>query len=114
MEKRFGSLRFIATVFKILAWITLAFGVVSGIIVLVIGLAGGALLPQGASDMGPAMGALGGAVGGVIGGLVTVLFSLLYFLCLYAMGDAIHLALAIEQNTRETAWYLKGGDTLRQ
>jgi len=30
------------------------------------------------------------------------------------MGDAIYLALAIEENTRETAWYLKGGDTVRR
>jgi hypothetical protein len=112
MEKRFRSLRAIATVLKILAWVALIGGILGGIFIFVAGLAGGlagssASLPV--SDMG-----LGGVVAGVLGGFLVIVGALLYFLFLYAAGDAIYLALAIEQNTRETAYYLKGGESPRQ
>lgn len=118
MEKRFRSLRIIATILKILAWITLGVGILSGIGILIAGLAGGlaggqAALPGSSGSSLAMLGLLSGVIGGVGVGVVTVVFSLLYFLFLYATGDAIHLALAIEENTRETAWYLKGGDTVR-
>ncbi|MDI7275855.1 MAG: hypothetical protein QME94_07740 [Anaerolineae bacterium] len=115
MEKRFRSLRIIATVFKVLAWIVLVAGIIGGLIMMITGLAGGMLgASSAARDTTSGLGAasmMAGLLTGFAGGLVTVIGSVLYFLLLYAAGDAITLALAIEQNTRETAHYLKGGDT---
>ncbi len=116
MDKRFGFLRLIATIFRILAWIALVLGVLIGIGVLVVGLAGSGSALPGGSDPGveALLGVFGGVLGGALGLLGSVLISLFCFLCLSATAEAVHLALAIEENTRETAWYLKGGDTLRR
>ncbi len=115
METRFRSLRIIASILKILAWIALVGGILAGIGTLIAGIAGGrAILPSGAGSDMATLGLLGGTIGGLVAGLGILLVSFLNFLFLYATGDAIDLALAIEQNTRETAWYLKGGDALRQ
>lgn len=116
MEKRFSSLRIIATVFKILAWVVLIGGILGAILMII----GGGLAGGGASRLGDVrpdvggMGVLGGLIGGLFGGIGLLIVSVLQFLMLYAAGDAIYLALAIEENTRETAWYLKGGDTVRR
>lgn len=119
MEMRFRSLRIVGTVFKALAWATLVLGVIAGLIMLVSaaagGLLGGASLGgrDAAAGLG-ALGALGGLFAGLVSGLAVMLSALLGFLVFYAYGDAIYLALAIEENTRETAHYLKGGDTYGQ
>lgn len=116
METRFRSLRIVGIVFKVLAWATLIVGAIAGLVMLVSAVAGGFLgvaSPGGreaAAGLG-ASGALGGLLSGLAGGLVVVLCALLGFLMFYAYSDAIYLALAIEENTRKTAHYLKGGDT---
>lgn len=114
MEKRFRSLRIIGTVFKILAWATLVLGVLGGIILIIGGLATGFSGSSALGNDASGLGLVAGLFTGLLGGVTTVICSLLGFLCLYAYGDAIYLALAIEENTRETAYYLKGGDTFRQ
>ncbi len=111
MEKRFRSLRIIGSIFKILAWVVLVLGILGGIIMVVAGLAGGLSGLRGiGGNAGSAAGALGGLVGGFAVGIGAIFAAVLYFLCLYSAGDAIYLALAIEENTRETAYYLKGSD----
>jgi hypothetical protein len=110
METRFRSLRIIAMVLKILAWITLIMGLLAGIVILLTGVAGGRDAGMGLGMMGT----MGSLLAGLLGGFSAVVFSVLGFLGLYAYGDAIYLALAIEENTRETAHYLKGGDIYRQ
>jgi len=116
MDKRFRSLRIIGTIFKVLAWVVLVGGILGAIIMVV----GGGLFGGQASslgNMGSDLGGLGvltGLLGGLAGGIGLLFVSVFQFLVLYAMGDAIYLALAIEENTRETAWYLKGGDTVRR
>ncbi len=114
MEKRFRSLRIIGTVFKILAWITLVLGVIGGIIMVVSGVATGFAGGSALGDNATGLATIAGLFTGLLGGVTAIIFSVLGFLCLYAYGDAIYLALAIEENTRETAYYLKGGDTFRQ
>ena len=47
--------------------------------------------------------ALVSAGGGIISGLVALFIGLFYFVAFYAMGEYIHLALAVEENTRLTA-----------
>ena len=116
MENRFRSLRIIGTILKILAWVTLVGGIIFAILLLVGGVAGGLLgaPTAGGGDAGASLGALGalGALGGLVGAISAGIGALLGFLAFYAYGDAIYLALAIEENTRETSHYLKGGDSL--
>ena len=105
MEKKFRALRIIGTVFKILAWITLALGVLAALGVLVSGVMGGAVLsPQASRMMGGMMGRL---LGGIVGGLLTLIASVIYFMVLYAAGEFIYLGLAVEENTRETTTLLR-------
>jgi hypothetical protein len=111
MEKRFRALRIIATILKIIAWIVLVVGVLAAIFVFISGVAAGGLANSSYLGNSPAF-ALGTLFTGVLGGFVVLLAVLFYFLVLYAMSEAIYLGLAIEENTRETAHYLKGGDNL--
>ncbi|HOG46735.1 MAG TPA: hypothetical protein PLJ35_08505 [Anaerolineae bacterium] len=117
MEKRFRSLRFISTVLKVLAWITLVGGILIGVIVFIAGLAGGLAggqsLPAG-SSAAALLGLFSGAIGGIVGGFGMVFFAFLYFIFLYAAGDAIYLALSIEENTRKTVYLMECADSLRR
>jgi len=115
MEKRFGALRVIGTILKVLAWIVLASGILGAIGMIITGglFSGGSRLGSLSSQFGGAA-VLAGLLGGVAGAIGLLFVAVVEFLVLYATGDAIYLALAIEENTRETAWYLKGGDTVRR
>ena len=105
MEKRFRALRIIGTVFKILAWIALALGVLGALGALVSGVMGGAaFFGPGSRGMG---GLMGGVAGGILGALVILVMGAIYFLSLYAAGEFIYLGLAVEENTRETADLLR-------
>ncbi|HVL64011.1 MAG TPA: hypothetical protein VM573_02450 [Actinomycetota bacterium] len=84
-ESRYGSLRTIARIFRVLAWITIIFG---GLGVL------------GATVSGAAQGASGEALVMLIGGGLFVAF---YALMFFAMAEFIHLMVDVEANTRRTA-----------
>jgi hypothetical protein len=107
MERRFKVLRFVGSFFKVLAWIYLSLGLLSCIGVSVFSaIAGGFAVPgEGEEILG---GVLGGAVGGLLIGFAILLITAFYFLFLYAWGELIYLALAIEENTREAAMLLRG------
>lgn len=110
MEKRFRALRIIGTILKILAWAVLILGILGGIVLIVGGVAGGFAGASSLSRDMQGLGVLGSLFTGLVGGVFVVIVSVLYFLFLYASADVIYLGLAIEENTRETAHYLKGGD----
>ena len=103
MEKRFKILRFVATVYKILAWLMLVTGVLSSIGVLVGSLVGATLIPAEYSRQMPVSGVMWGVMAFVAGLIAT----LLYFVMFYALGEMISLFLAIEENTRETTLWLR-------
>lgn len=86
MEKRFQSLRIIATLFKILAVII----VIAGIIASAVGVVSFAI-----NHRGMGLGRLGlfSGINFLIGGLIGGLF-------FYGFGELIYLLLAIEENTR--------------
>lgn len=117
MEKRFKALRVLSAVYKILAWIVLVLGILAGLGILALGVIGGGSLTtlsygyaRGA-DILPAL-MQGGIVVGIVGFLAAMLASGLHFLILYAVSEFILLALSIEENTRETAYYLRGEGSL--
>jgi len=100
VPRRFGVLRFIGTLLKVIAWIVLILAILGAI---GIGLAGSQVGPL-LTRANPALsGLFATAAGGIVAGVVGLLLGLIYFLILYASGERIHMYLAIEENTRLTA-----------
>jgi uncharacterized membrane protein len=106
MEKKFSLLRFFGTLHKVL-------GVIVGIItmLIVLGLCaasifGGAAIESFGSGYGVDTSYIN-LFGGVVGGLMVSAIAILYggglALTLYAIGEGVHLLLALEENTRATA-----------
>lgn len=108
MERKFVVLRVVASIFKVLAWIILAIGVLSGCLTLAFGAMPGLLGgPGGSNAVSSQVGAFG-LIGGVIGALAVIFFTLLYFLFVFAFGDLLNLLISLEENTRLTAERLAG------
>lgn len=109
MDKRFRALRIIALFYQVLAWITLVGGVLAGVFAVILGAISGR--EGGVSPLVaqiPLLNRAVGLVGGIVVALTIVLGGVIQFVLLYALGEAIHLGLAIERNTRETAQYIRG------
>jgi hypothetical protein len=113
VEKRFKILRIIGTIWKVLAWIALAGGVLAAIGTLVGSIFGGGVLGQLGQQYGFAPGASQtfGLVGGIAGFVGLLIMSVVYFLILYAVGEVIYLMLSIEENTRLTSQWVQARPT---
>ncbi len=103
--KKFGTLRFITTLCRILAWIALVGGLLGSLLAIVVAVIGGRIEMRVFSRMLPYMSPMAGAV---IFGLFIVVAALVAFLVLQAEAEVITLGLSIEENTRTTAELLKG------
>ena len=107
MEKKFKALRFIGTVWKILAWIALIIGVLSSVGMLLASIFGGGVLNQFGQQYGygemPWASWVFGVAGGIVVFIVSLIATIVNFLLLYAAGEFIYLLLAIEENTRLAA-----------
>ena len=109
MDKRFRALRLLATLYRILAWVALVGGFLLAIVIVIVGaIQARAGEPSPLLADVPFLGEASGLVPALVLGIIVVLFSLVHFVLLYATSQAIHLGLAIEHNTRETAFYLSG------
>jgi hypothetical protein len=110
MERRFGGLRAVSVIFKILAAVALLISV-GGLVVAVIaptllrGFWGAPGVRPGAEPWAPAVPGLMFAP--VLVGLSVFLGGLVYALFLFAAGQGIDLLLALEENTREAAHFLR-------
>lgn len=113
METKFRALRLVALICRIIAWAVLIGGAVIALLAIVLGAvqgrAGGPSplfvdLPVAARIIGP--------LSGLIAGVAILLAALLQFLLIFAGSEVIHLALALEQSTRETAYYLRGENAI--
>ncbi len=82
VPKRFAMLRFFGSLLKVLSWIFLVLAIVAAVGAAI---AGNSALPL------------------LEDSLVVLLIGLFYFVVFYAMGEYVHLALAVEENTRLTA-----------
>jgi hypothetical protein len=100
VPRRFGVLRFIGTLLKVIAWIVLILAILGAIGV---SLGGNQLGPIIARANPALSGLFSTPAGGIATGVVALLVGLIYFLVLYASGERIHMYLAIEENTRLTA-----------
>ena len=113
MAKRFRALRLLALLYQILAWMALVGGVLVAIFAVILGVVSGRA--GGPSPMVADFPLLNRAVGlaaGIVVAFIIVLAGIIYFVLLYAMSEVIRLGLAIEQNTRETAQYIRGEGTI--
>lgn len=113
MEKRYRALRFLARIYQILG---ILIGVVTliAVVVMCIGLAvGGSALGEWQRDFSwQGMGRIGVAESslvGVIAGVIGLLYGGIAALTLYAIGEAILVLLAMEENTRATATLFRQG-----
>jgi len=110
IEKRYKALRAIGTIYKVL-------GVIVGVITVLLAvgfclmfIAGGAALDAMGNQFDlPTTGL--GTVGGLFYGLILALIIIIYggglALTLFALGESIFLAVAVEENTRTTAILLQ-------
>ena len=105
MEIKYRVLRFIAGLYKVLAWVLLVGGILGAIGAMVGGVMGGALAGQMAETTGLG---IGGLVAGIAVGITLLIVAVLLFVFLYAAGEVVTLVLALEQNTREAAYYMRG------
>lgn len=102
VPKRFGILRLVGTLLKVIAWIIL---VVAVIIAIVVGIAA-PVLPD---NLQPLLGGVQGvdvallASNGIFFGIIILITGLIEFLVFYAAGESILLRVATEENTRLTA-----------
>ena len=104
MQKKYGVLRIIATINKVIAWIVLVLGVLGGCASLAFGLLPG--LTSAGSRTAPAL-LMGGLAAGLATSVGAIFFAVIYFLVFYSFGEMIYLLIDLEENTRATAEYLK-------
>ena len=102
MEKRFRALRIIGTIFKVLAWIVLVAGLLLALIYFVSIVIGGAAVSR--NDLSPL---LASGIFAILIAFLVLFAAIVEFLMLYAIGESIFLALAIEENTRESSLLLR-------
>ncbi len=100
MDRRFLALRVIATILKIMAWLALGLGILAAI---------GALVASFlvAGDSGVLGLGVGDPLAGVAVFVAILILAILFFLFLYASSEFIYLFLAIEENTRRTAYFFQ-------
>lgn len=104
VPRRFGILRFVGNLLKVLAWIVLILSILSVVGVVV---AGPQIWQQVLVQMEPGARAVAepilNQVGGIALAIPLLLISLLYFFSLYVTGETMLMQLAVEENTRLTA-----------
>ena len=105
VPKRFGVLRFIAALFKVLAWIALIIAILMGIGVALVNFTSFLQTSSAGqiSALTPLLGALGSGVGAIAAGVLAALGGVVIFVIYYAVGESISMQLAVEENTRLTA-----------
>jgi hypothetical protein len=101
MKSRFGVLRILATILKVLGIITAALSVLGALGTLVASFAGGNLWSMLGYD------ANSGFFVGLVGAFGILILGALYAVIMYAYGEFIMLMLAMEDNTFKTVKLLE-------
>jgi hypothetical protein len=101
MKNRFGVLRTLSTILKIIGVVIAALAVLGGLAFFIMSIAGGDLFTSlGFDETSGAFFGLFGAFGVLIGGL-------LYALLIYGFGELVMLLISIEDNTYRTVTLLE-------
>ena len=107
MKKKFGMLRFIAGFYKVLGILLAVVSILAAVGILLSSILGGAILEGFSGDLGlQGVTAVGGILGGILSAVVFLIGGGLAAICHFAIGEAIMVFLAIEENTRATAGLL--------
>ena len=101
MKKRFGVLRVLATILKVLGIVVAAFAVLAGLGTLIMSFAGGDLWASIGYD------ANSGFFVGLIGSFGIIIVGILYAVILYGFGELLILLLSMEDNTFRTVKLLE-------
>jgi hypothetical protein len=101
MKKRFGVLRVLSSILKILGIVVAALAVLGGLIALVMAFAGADMF----NSLG--LGSTGGALAGLMGAFIIVVVGAIYALVLYGYGELIMLFISMEENTFRTVSLLE-------
>jgi len=101
MKKKFGVLRFTASVLKIFGIVVAALSVLGGLITFILSFAGGDLF----SSMG--VDSAGGILMGLFGAFMIILFGALFALFIYGYGELLMLLISMEENTGKTVQLLQ-------
>ncbi|MFO7918239.1 MAG: hypothetical protein R6V13_09175 [Anaerolineae bacterium] len=113
MEKKFRALRAVALIYKVMAWIVLVTGGLLAVFTVILGAVQESVGFQSPLLAGiPGLRQVGGFLPGLVAGFLLLLFIVIQFILIYAVSELIRLLLALERNTRETAFYLRGENTL--
>jgi len=102
MKKRFGILRVIATIMKILGIIVAALAVLGGLGMFIFSIAGGGNMLS-----IPGIDAAGSALAGLFGGFMVIFAGALYALIMYGYGELLMLLVSMEDNTLRTVELLE-------
>jgi hypothetical protein len=111
MERRFGVLRVIGSIYKILGIITGVLTILAALAICVTSILGGAALGNWGNTFGTpsSSGFFSTIFGGIVVGIGVVLYGGAITITLYGVGEGIYLLLAMEENTRATALLLQKG-----
>jgi hypothetical protein len=107
MEKRFGVLRFIGTLYKILGGIVGVVTLLGAVGFCIAAVAGGAAFDQLGGQNQPFGGMMSGLVGGIIAAVVFFLYGGAAAISLFAAGEGVYLLISLEENTRLTSQLLQ-------
>ena len=105
VKKKYRALRIIAFVFQVLAWLTLILTILGTFGVIAAGVLN--IITVSAFENLPGVGNIGGVMAGIISGIALLIGGILNFLVLLAVSDFLCAQVDIEQNTRQTAEYLR-------
>lgn len=107
MKKKFGMLRFIAGFYKTLGILLAGASILAAVGILLSSILGGAVLEGFSGEFGlQGVTAVGGILGGILSAVVLLIGGGLAAISHFAIGEAIMVFLAIEENTRATAGLL--------
>lgn len=113
MHKRFRTLRLVSTIYRVIAWIGFILGFLLAVVLVIFSaIQGQAGAPSPLVAGYPIASQLTGLVPGIIAGVAILVGALIQFVAFYAVSEMIQVSLAIEENTRETARFLRGEGTL--
>ncbi len=101
MKKRFGVLRVLATILKVLGIITAALSVLGALGTLIASFAGGNLWAMLGYD------ANSGFFVGLVGSFAMLILGVLYAVVMYGYGELIMLLISMEDNTFKTVQLLE-------
>ena len=105
VPKRFGVLRFVAALLRVIAWIILILAILGGVVAGLSNFTTFLDTPSivGIPVLGPLLNLLGATTGSFVVGIFAALGGALLFVFYFALAEYISMFLAIEENSRLTA-----------